>query len=36
MRKVKNPEEERRKAIGFIIAFGIVYLFVQAKKIKIT
>ena len=36
MRKVDNPEEARRKAIGFIIALGIVYLFVQGKKLKTT
>tara|TARA_R110002074_G_scaffold371011_2_gene546035 strand:+ start:6422 stop:6532 length:111 start_codon:yes stop_codon:yes gene_type:complete len=36
MRKVESPEEKRRKAIGMIIAFGIVYLFVQSKKIKLS
>jgi len=36
MRKVESPEEKRRKAIGIIIALGIVYLFIQAKKIKLA
>tara|TARA_R110001606_G_scaffold385679_1_gene549313 strand:+ start:167 stop:277 length:111 start_codon:yes stop_codon:yes gene_type:complete len=36
MKKIENPEEKRRRAIGMIFAFVIVYLFVKSKELKTT